>query len=137
MLFPKLTQRLDVMLSHDWPRGIAHHGDLRRLLRAKPFLQREVRTTTTTTTRKVQGELSQSLTLARFGTRAVQIESGVFGSPPAEELLNLLQPDVRTHAQLLTLFIKANRFPLPRPGVVGRVCRWSCVSLVVCRVSCQ
>ncbi|ELR17178.1 Ser/Thr phosphatase family superfamily protein [Acanthamoeba castellanii str. Neff] len=58
----QLTQRLDVMLSHDWPRGIAHYGDLRRLLRAKPFLQGE-------------------------------IESGVFGSPPAEELLNLLQPD--------------------------------------------
>jgi lariat debranching enzyme len=49
MFVPKLTQRLDVMLSHDWPRGIAHYGDLRRLLRAKPFLQGEVRVVLNTT----------------------------------------------------------------------------------------
>lgn len=30
---------LDVMLSHDWPRGVYHHGDLQRLLRAKPFFR--------------------------------------------------------------------------------------------------
>ena len=30
---------LDVMLSHDWPRGIYHHGDMQRLLRAKPFFR--------------------------------------------------------------------------------------------------
>lgn len=35
---------LDVFLSHDWPRGIARHGDTQRLLRAKPFLRAEVRT---------------------------------------------------------------------------------------------
>ncbi len=33
---------LDVFLSHDWPRNIAHHGDTQRLVRAKPFLRSEV-----------------------------------------------------------------------------------------------
>ena len=31
-------------LSHDWPRGIAHHGDLPALLRKKKFLADENRT---------------------------------------------------------------------------------------------
>ena len=34
---------IDVGLSHDWPRGIAHHGDAAQLFRAKSFLRREVR----------------------------------------------------------------------------------------------
>ncbi len=39
----QLAAPLDVFVSHDWPRGIARHGDLRGLLRAKSFLRNEVR----------------------------------------------------------------------------------------------
>lgn len=38
----QIHRHLDVFLSHDWPRGIAHHGNKSQLFRAKPFLQREV-----------------------------------------------------------------------------------------------
>ena len=37
-----LATRPDVMLSHDWPRGIARHGDMPALFARKPFLKREV-----------------------------------------------------------------------------------------------
>ncbi len=33
---------LDVFLSHDWPSGIARHGNMQQLFRAKPFLRAEV-----------------------------------------------------------------------------------------------
>lgn len=39
----QLKRPLDVGLSHDWPRGIAHHGDKAQLFRAKSFLQKEAR----------------------------------------------------------------------------------------------
>jgi hypothetical protein len=35
----QLREPVDVMLSHDWPRGIYHHGDMAKLLRAKPFFR--------------------------------------------------------------------------------------------------
>ncbi|KAK9802843.1 hypothetical protein WJX73_005943 [Symbiochloris irregularis] len=38
----QLKKPLDVFLSHDWPQGVAHHGDKNQLLRAKPFLKTEV-----------------------------------------------------------------------------------------------
>jgi lariat debranching enzyme len=38
----RLRQPLDVFLSHDWPQGIARHGDTERLLQRKSFLRREV-----------------------------------------------------------------------------------------------
>ena len=38
----QLRQPVDVGLSHDWPRGIANHGDAAQLFRAKSFLRREV-----------------------------------------------------------------------------------------------
>jgi lariat debranching enzyme len=34
--------RLDVMLSHDWPQGIEQHGDTQSLLRKKPFFRQEI-----------------------------------------------------------------------------------------------
>ena len=37
-----IQQPVDVVLSHDWPAGIAHHGDTQRLFHAKPFLRSEV-----------------------------------------------------------------------------------------------
>lgn len=37
-----LTGRIDMFLSHDWPAGIAHFGDLNRLLRTKPGLKSDV-----------------------------------------------------------------------------------------------
>jgi hypothetical protein len=33
---------LDIFLSHDWPRGIAKHGNLQQLLSRKAFLRSEV-----------------------------------------------------------------------------------------------
>ena len=38
-----IREPVDVFLSHDWPRGIAHHGDLPALLRKKKFLADEIR----------------------------------------------------------------------------------------------
>ncbi len=38
----QLSRPIDVFLSHDWPQGIAHYGDMRQLLRIKPFLAKEV-----------------------------------------------------------------------------------------------
>ncbi|DBA70331.1 TPA: hypothetical protein ACH3X2_011753 [Trebouxia sp. C0005] len=38
----QIQRPLDVFLSHDWPRGIAHHGNKAQLLRAKPFLRQEI-----------------------------------------------------------------------------------------------
>ncbi|KAI9917565.1 hypothetical protein PsorP6_013085 [Peronosclerospora sorghi] len=35
-----------VFLSHDWPRGIEQHGNVRQLLRRKPFFEQEIRTNT-------------------------------------------------------------------------------------------
>ena len=34
--------RIDIMLSHDWPQGIEQHGDTDKLLRQKPFFRDEV-----------------------------------------------------------------------------------------------
>lgn len=34
--------RIDIMLSHDWPQGIERHGDTDKLLRQKPFFRDEV-----------------------------------------------------------------------------------------------
>ena len=39
----RLREPLDVFLSHDWPRGVARHGDLEGLLRRKRFLAEEIR----------------------------------------------------------------------------------------------
>lgn len=39
-----LREPVDVFLSHDWPRGIYHHGDMARLIRTKPYFQ-QVRVT--------------------------------------------------------------------------------------------
>jgi lariat debranching enzyme len=41
-----LTSPIDVFMSHDWPRRIYHYGDTAALLRAKPFLNHEVKTST-------------------------------------------------------------------------------------------
>lgn len=38
----QLKRHVDIGVSHDWPRGIARHGDLHGLLRAKSFLKNEV-----------------------------------------------------------------------------------------------
>lgn len=38
-----MTQRpIDVFISHDWPKGIYHHGNVNQLLKKKPFFQKEV-----------------------------------------------------------------------------------------------
>lgn len=33
---------IDIMISHDWPRGIAYHGNLPQLLRKKPYFKQEI-----------------------------------------------------------------------------------------------
>jgi lariat debranching enzyme len=37
-----ISGRVDIMLSHDWPQGVCHHGDLQQLLRLKPFLRQDI-----------------------------------------------------------------------------------------------
>lgn len=37
-----LSGNLDICISHDWPRGIYHHGDTRELVRSKPFFAGEI-----------------------------------------------------------------------------------------------
>ena len=37
-----LSGRVDIMLSHDWPQGVCHHGNLQQLLRHKPFLKQDL-----------------------------------------------------------------------------------------------
>ncbi|CAM9338853.1 unnamed protein product, partial [Phaeothamnion confervicola] len=61
----QLTGRVDVCLSHDWPRGIVRFGNKEGLLRRKSFFRAE----------------------ARGG-----VESNTLGSPPAESLLHKLRP---------------------------------------------
>ncbi|WFD05011.1 lariat debranching enzyme [Malassezia vespertilionis] len=41
-----LLQRPQIFLSHDWPNGIEHCGDVTALLRKKPFFREEVATST-------------------------------------------------------------------------------------------
>lgn len=38
----KIRQHMDIFLSHDWPVGIAHHGDKQALIRHKPYLADEI-----------------------------------------------------------------------------------------------
>ncbi len=37
---------LNVVVSHDWPRGVYHHGDMEKLLRTKPYFRQECETNT-------------------------------------------------------------------------------------------
>lgn len=39
----QLSGKLDIALSHDWPRGVYHHGNLQQLLRFKPFFQEDIK----------------------------------------------------------------------------------------------
>lgn len=38
----KSPERIDLFLSHDWPLGVAHHGNTEALLRKKPYFRAEV-----------------------------------------------------------------------------------------------
>ncbi|XP_026762664.2 uncharacterized protein LOC113521342 [Galleria mellonella] len=40
----QLNEKVHVMLSHDWPRGITNYGDVENLLRRKPFLREDIET---------------------------------------------------------------------------------------------
>ncbi|TPX75082.1 hypothetical protein CcCBS67573_g03647 [Chytriomyces confervae] len=42
----QLTNPIDIFVSHDWPRGIYHYGDKKRLLSVKSFFEHEVNTNT-------------------------------------------------------------------------------------------
>jgi len=39
---PSSSANIDIMISHDWPRGIAYHGNLPQLLRKKPYFKQEI-----------------------------------------------------------------------------------------------
>ncbi|EDO32526.1 predicted protein, partial [Nematostella vectensis] len=41
-----LTQPLDIMMSHDWPQGVYHHGNVQSLYRYKSFLKPEIESNT-------------------------------------------------------------------------------------------
>ena len=38
----RLREPIDIFISHDWPAGIAYHGDVEGLLRRKRFLRKEI-----------------------------------------------------------------------------------------------
>lgn len=42
----RIHRPIDIFVSHDWPRGIWHHGDCDKLLAAKPFLRTEIKNNT-------------------------------------------------------------------------------------------
>lgn len=42
----QLKQPIDIFLSHDWPRGIYHHGDAAGLIRRKTFFKDEINSNT-------------------------------------------------------------------------------------------
>jgi lariat debranching enzyme len=37
---------IDIMITHDWPTGVYHHGNVNQLLRIKPYFKQEVETNT-------------------------------------------------------------------------------------------
>lgn len=41
-----LSQPMDIVMSHDWPQGVYHHGDVSKLYRYKGFLQPEIESNT-------------------------------------------------------------------------------------------
>jgi lariat debranching enzyme len=42
----QIKKPLDIMITHDWPTGVYHHGNVNQLLRIKPFFKQEVETNT-------------------------------------------------------------------------------------------
>lgn len=38
----QIRRRLDIVMSHDWPRGIYHYGNLNQLTRRKPHFRNEI-----------------------------------------------------------------------------------------------
>ncbi|XP_031564553.1 lariat debranching enzyme-like [Actinia tenebrosa] len=41
-----LSQPMDIVMSHDWPQGVYHHGDVSKLYKYKGFLQPEIESNT-------------------------------------------------------------------------------------------
>lgn len=38
----QLKRPVDIMITHDWPTGVYHHGDVKELLRIKPYFREEI-----------------------------------------------------------------------------------------------
>lgn len=41
-LMHSIGEGLDIVVTHDWPRGIEHYGDIKVLLTQKPFLEKDI-----------------------------------------------------------------------------------------------
>lgn len=39
----QLKEPLDIMISHDWPRGVYNHGNLKQLIQSKPFFRDDIK----------------------------------------------------------------------------------------------
>ncbi|KAJ3439641.1 lariat debranching enzyme [Anaeramoeba flamelloides] len=40
-----IQRNIDIMITHDWPRGVTDHGDVNSLLKKKPFFRKDIETT--------------------------------------------------------------------------------------------
>lgn len=71
---------MDIMLSHDWPRGIEHCGDLQHLLRIKPYFERDV------------SETHQRDSIRKRLLTDDQINTKSLGNPASAMIMHQLQP---------------------------------------------
>lgn len=38
-----LSDNIDICLSHDWPSGVVHYGNVKQLLKYKPFFEKDIK----------------------------------------------------------------------------------------------
>lgn len=83
----QIKEKVHIMLSHDWPRGITEYGDKFNLLKRKPFL------------RSLLNIINLLLSISVGPNKNIififreDIETNQLGSVPAQQLLHKLKPD--------------------------------------------